>query len=101
MKNRNKELCKYCIECNKPCPYGFFNDDICNLTEEQCKKRNFVQSKLEPLMKGLHIGIISVKYSVENGEEIITTRYHDGGEMHAIVTADSLPALCRDTLKGV
>lgn len=38
MKNRNGELCKYCVQCDKPCPYGFFNDDICTLTEEQCRK---------------------------------------------------------------
>ena len=51
MKNRNGELCKYCVQCDKPCPYGFFNDDICTLTEEQCRKRRFVQNHLEPLGK--------------------------------------------------
>lgn len=101
MKNRNSELCKYCVQCDKPCPYGFFNDDICTLTEEQCRKRRFVQNHLEPLMKALYVGIISVNYQVEKNEEFIITKYRDGGTLRACVTADSLSALCRDALKGV
>lgn len=62
MKNRNGELCKYCVQCDKPCPYGFFNDDICTLTEEQCRKRRFVQNHLEPLMKALCVGIMASKF---------------------------------------
>lgn len=110
MKNRDNEgeyefdnfvLCKYCVECNKPCPYGFFNDDIYTLTEEQCRKRRFVQNHLEPLMKALCVGIISVNYQIENGEEIVITKYSDGGAKRACVSADSLAALCRDVLKTV
>lgn len=101
MKNRNAELCKYCVQCDKPCPYGFFNDDICTLTEEQCRKRRFVQNHLEPLMKALYVGIISVNYQVEKNEEFIITKYRDGGTLRACVTADSLSALCRDVLKTV
>lgn len=101
MKNRNDELCKYCVQCDKPCPYGFFNDDICTLTEEQCRKRRFVQNHLESLMKALYVGIISVNYQVEKSEEFIITKYRDGGTLRACVTADSLSALCRDVLKTV
>lgn len=101
-KERNKDLCKYCIECKKPCPYGFYNDDICKMTVEQCKKKVFVRDKLEPLLMAAHLDIKDVTYEAGNDNgEWITITYTNGHTFKCNVSGDSYIALLRDTVKDL
>lgn len=101
-KERNKDLCKYCIECKKPCPYGFYNDDICTMTVAQCEKKAFVQDKLKPLLIAARLDIKDVIYEAGNGNgEWITISYTNRHTFKCNVSGDSYIALVRDTVKDL
>lgn len=65
-------------------------------------KKTFVDNYLKPLVLGMRIGVKDVQYfHHENGEEVVVITYVDGYKTERCVTADSLLALSRDTLKGL
>ncbi|MBQ3228713.1 MAG: hypothetical protein IJB43_09030 [Clostridia bacterium] len=101
-KERNADLCKYCMECLKPCPYGFYNDDICTMTIEQCKKKVFVRDHLKPMLRAANLDIIDAVYEAGNSNgEWITITYRNGHTIKRDVSCDSIIALVRDAIKGL
>ncbi len=69
-------------------------------------KKQFVTEHLKPLIIALEIGVKDVEYTRKPhgkylGDEYVIITFYNGYKVEKCVTGDSLPALCRDALKGL
>lgn len=81
-----------------------YEKDKANLIiKESDLKAKFVAEYLSPLLRAADIRVANAKYwrDPETGEEIVTITHNSGYTRERCVTADSLIALVRDTIKGL
>ncbi len=65
-------------------------------------KKHFVDTYLKPLIIAMRIGVKDVRYEKRaSGEEVVIITYTNDYSVEKCVTADSLPALTRDAIKGL
>lgn len=72
------------------------------MTDEQERKRAFVQCRLRVLLQGVEPYFFKdADYYVENGEEYVRIKYFAKSDKVVCVTADSLKALTIDVIRHI
>lgn len=71
--------------------------------EESKRKSKFVAEYLSPLLQAAGISVKKAEYTKDSktGEEVVVITHTNGYTRERCVTADSLIALTRDTIKGL